>query len=169
MQSVLRHRPVQGLAQSSCRHPKPQASCPKVFPRHSLGAASFSSELVLATRDLGPWRSVLELKVWRLSRSFRKLGVPYFGVLIIRILLFTVLYSGPLFSETPKWGFGVSGLWTGRRCLDQSPEPESSKLTLSPKPIKLHARSGLSAAKTCFADGKRAFKPSKKKHKPLSP
>ena len=34
--------------------------------------------------------------------SFRKLGVPYFGVLIIRILLFGVLYMGPLFSETPK-------------------------------------------------------------------
>ena len=32
--------------------------------------------------------------------SFRKLGVPCFGVLIIRILLFRVLYSGPLFSET---------------------------------------------------------------------
>ena len=34
--------------------------------------------------------------------SFRELGVPNFGVLIIRILLFRVLYSGPLFSETPK-------------------------------------------------------------------
>ena len=33
--------------------------------------------------------------------SFRKLGVPYFGILIIRILLFRVLYEGPLFSETP--------------------------------------------------------------------
>ena len=33
--------------------------------------------------------------------SFRKLGAPYFGVLIIRILLFRVLYLGPLFSETP--------------------------------------------------------------------
>ena len=33
--------------------------------------------------------------------SFRKLGVPYFGVLRIRILLFKVLFSGPLFSETP--------------------------------------------------------------------
>ena len=32
---------------------------------------------------------------------FRKFGVPYFGVLIIRILLFRVLYQGPLFSETP--------------------------------------------------------------------
>ena len=33
--------------------------------------------------------------------SFRKLGVPYLGVLIIRILLFGVLYEGPLFPETP--------------------------------------------------------------------
>ena len=33
--------------------------------------------------------------------SFRKLGVSYFGVLIIRILLCRVLYWGPLFSETP--------------------------------------------------------------------
>ena len=30
-----------------------------------------------------------------------KLGVPYFGVLFIRILLFRVLDQGPLFSETP--------------------------------------------------------------------
>ena len=35
------------------------------------------------------------------SGSFPKLGVPYFGVLGIRILQFTVLYKGPLFSETP--------------------------------------------------------------------
>ena len=28
-------------------------------------------------------------------------GVPYFGVLIMRILLFRVLHWGPLFSETP--------------------------------------------------------------------
>ena len=33
--------------------------------------------------------------------SFRKLGVPYFGVLVIKNLLFRVLYLGPLFSETP--------------------------------------------------------------------
>ena len=33
--------------------------------------------------------------------SFRKLGVPYFGVLRIRILLFRVLYEGPLCSEAP--------------------------------------------------------------------
>ena len=33
--------------------------------------------------------------------SFRKLRVPEFGVLQIRILLFRVLYKGPIFSETP--------------------------------------------------------------------
>ena len=33
--------------------------------------------------------------------TFRKEGVPDFGVLIIRILLFRVLYWGPLFSKTP--------------------------------------------------------------------
>ena len=32
--------------------------------------------------------------------EFPKIGVPYFGVLIIRVLLFRLLYSGPLFSET---------------------------------------------------------------------
>ena len=32
-------------------------------------------------------------------------GVPYFGVLILRILLFGVLHWGPLFSETPIRGF----------------------------------------------------------------
>ena len=30
-----------------------------------------------------------------------KIWVPYLGVLIIRILLFRVLYWGPLLSETP--------------------------------------------------------------------
>ena len=35
--------------------------------------------------------------------SFRKLGGPYLGVLVIRILLFRVLYWGPLFSETHKY------------------------------------------------------------------
>ena len=34
--------------------------------------------------------------------GFRKLGVPYFGVLVIRILLFRVLYLGfPHFRELP--------------------------------------------------------------------
>ena len=36
-------------------------------------------------------------------REFPKIGVPYLGVLTIRILLFRVLYWGPLFSETPIW------------------------------------------------------------------
>ena len=34
--------------------------------------------------------------------EFPKTGVPYYGDLIIRILLFRVLYWGPLFSETPN-------------------------------------------------------------------
>ena len=51
--------------------------------------------------------------------SFRKQGVPYSRVLIRRILLFRVLYSGPLFSETPIYfgyklyrvqGSGLPGL-----------------------------------------------------------
>ena len=37
--------------------------------------------------------------------SFRKFGVPYFGVLKIRILLFRVLYLGPLFSEKLPYSF----------------------------------------------------------------
>ena len=44
--------------------------------------------------------------LWQLGYgSCRKLGVPYFGILIIRILLCRVLYLGPLFSETPILGF----------------------------------------------------------------
>ena len=35
-------------------------------------------------------------------------GVPYFGVLIIRILLFRVLYWGPLFLETPIFFFAIA-------------------------------------------------------------
>ena len=45
--------------------------------------------------------------VW-VHGSFRKLGVPCFGVLIIRILRFRVLYWGPLFSETPTWTLRVN-------------------------------------------------------------
>ena len=55
-----------------------------------------------------------------LSGSFRKLGVPYFGVLIIRILLFRVLYEGSLFSKTPKWANPTlnSGLGQAFRALE---------------------------------------------------
>ena len=35
--------------------------------------------------------------------TFSKKGVLNLGVLIMRILLFGVLYQGPLFSETPMW------------------------------------------------------------------
>ena len=40
-----------------------------------------------------------------------------FGVLIIRILLFRVLYWGPLFSETPIWGVGILDLHESIRTL----------------------------------------------------
>ena len=36
--------------------------------------------------------------------------MPYLVVLIIRILLFRVLYEGPLFSETPIWAAWGIGL-----------------------------------------------------------
>ena len=60
-----------------------------------------------------------------LNGSFRKFGVPYLRGLIIRILLFRVLYYGPLFSETLKWhtlfrvpydGFCILFLRTGGFC-----------------------------------------------------
>ena len=50
-------------------------------------------------------RAATELMGSRLSSA----RVPYFGILIIRILLLRVLYRGPLFSETPTWRFRVSG------------------------------------------------------------
>ena len=37
-------------------------------------------------------------------REFPQIRVPYYGILMIRILLLRVLYSGPLFTETPKQG-----------------------------------------------------------------
>ena len=41
--------------------------------------------------------------------EFPKIRLPYFGVLVIRILLFRVLYQGPLVSETPKLIFAAQG------------------------------------------------------------
>ena len=35
--------------------------------------------------------------------EFPKIRVPYLRVLIIGILVFSVLYWGPLFTETPTW------------------------------------------------------------------
>ena len=42
--------------------------------------------------------------------DFPKIRVPYLGVLIIRILLFRVLYWGPLFSETRYCMFSPEAL-----------------------------------------------------------
>ena len=41
------------------------------------------------------------LGVWDSGVSENRGTVPYFGVVIVRILLFRVLYLSPLFSETP--------------------------------------------------------------------
>ena len=41
---------------------------------------------------LRPERALRSAGRWLTNGSFRKLGVPYFGVLIIRILLFRELY-----------------------------------------------------------------------------
>ena len=56
----------------------------------------------LKAHSTAPYQTTLFQTIYiYIYGSFRKLGVPYFGVLIIRILLFRVLYWGPLFSETP--------------------------------------------------------------------
>ena len=48
-----------------------------------------------------PYLGVLIIRIL-VFRGFPKIGgVPYLGVLIIRILVFRILFSGPLFSETP--------------------------------------------------------------------
>ena len=52
--------------------------------------------------------------------SLRKVGVPYFGVPITRILLFRVLYEGPLI-------FGNSHIWPLKLC---GPRAEKSKMEL---------------------------------------
>ena len=44
--------------------------------------------------------------------SFRKLGAPYFGVLMI--LLFRVLNWGPLFTETPICMYVSAYVWNAR-------------------------------------------------------
>ena len=40
--------------------------------------------------------------IFEIGEASQNRGLPSFGALIIRILLFRVLYSGPLFSETAR-------------------------------------------------------------------
>ena len=54
--------------------------------------------------------------------EFPKTRGTLFGVLIIRILLFRVLYEGPLFSETPIFASGDPEAPTLRR---QAPPPRA--------------------------------------------
>ena len=66
-----------------------------------MGIAGFISSTVQRRPNKGSDFKRFDTQTLQEYGSFRKLGVPYFGVLIIRILLFRVLYQGPLFSETP--------------------------------------------------------------------
>ena len=73
--------------------------------------------------------------------SFRKLGVPCFGILIIGVLLFRVLYSGPLFSETPIYGF-----------LQSVEVVDAMSMSVSMEAAPVHAtRDLLSTPATCAA------------------
>ena len=74
-----------------------------------------------------------------LYRSFRKLGIPYFGVLIVRILVFRVLYGGPLFSETSKRDNPILSfayvhfwtvLWTAASWQPEVPQKVSGRIRL---------------------------------------
>ena len=59
-------------------------------------------------------------------------GYLLLGVLIIRILLFKVLYLGPLFSETPTWTSRVCRIMALNRFWAKAPKPESLKPYLDP-------------------------------------
>ena len=89
------------------------------------------------------------------SGSFRKLGVPYLGVLIMRILLCRVLYSGPLFSETP-YGFKTldSKCWY---IVSEFRSPKSVQIfgfiiadTIIPKFVKCTQPGSLQSAPSLF-------------------
>ena len=52
-------------------------------------------------RGLEPWVDVHDASLEQSCGSFRKFGVPYVGVLMIRSLLFRVLYQGsPIFGSS---------------------------------------------------------------------
>ena len=80
--------------------------------------------------------SFAQVFLQRRSGSFRQLGVPYFGVFIIRILLFRVLDEGPLFSEIPKYCLESCGhLWSyledcGHMCTSRAESTSRSRQSL---------------------------------------
>ena len=71
------------------------------FTAYGAGFAVYYSTISCA--DVYSFLDVAAIKAMMAEMyvTFRKFRVPYFGVLVIRILLFRVLYWGPLFSETP--------------------------------------------------------------------
>ena len=52
--------------------------------------------------------------------SFRKVGGTLSGVLVIRILVFRVLYYGPLFSETPIYIYMCVCVYTKHTILQKT-------------------------------------------------
>ena len=57
--------------------------------------------------------------------TFRKLGCLFWGVLIIRILLFMVLYQGPpIFGKTPHINIYIY-IYIYRECIARKPEEDA--------------------------------------------
>ena len=97
-------------------------SSPYTIPNNSLHNAFPHS--LLSTREINQVQCpVLKVDIVGRHGSFRKLGVAYFGVLIVRILLFRVLYSGLLFSETPTCI--LKGFGTRPPTINLAPEPHT--------------------------------------------
>ena len=73
--------------------------------------------------------------------EFPKTRVPYLGFLMIRILLFRVLYKGPLFSETPIRGFRIYCLRGSEQdliwmCLKSKPNSAQPSNTAMPQRLQ---------------------------------
>ena len=77
-----------------------QSLHPEPVTLSAFSVGPVASQLPTATRSLET-RNPPSLNRQALYGSFRILGAPSFGVLLVRILLFRVLYQGLLFSETP--------------------------------------------------------------------
>ena len=72
--------------------------------------------------------------------EFAKIGVPYFGVIIIRILPFRVLYWRPLLSETPLQTPGRALSFKPFETVNLKPEAVNRSLNHMPEAIKLYMK-----------------------------
>ena len=98
-------------------------------PLYQIGIFKFARYEIWKGRPT-PAGSGVEARNQDIYGSFRKFRVRYFGIRIIRILLFRVLYPGPLFSETPilvsvggLLGFACWGVRMLRSHLPKHPIP----------------------------------------------